>query len=155
MRRELIEEELTKAVIGAFFEVYNNLRFGFLEQLYVKALEGELFARGHQVSREVAVPVFYKGAQLGLQRIDMIIDDTLIVEAKSTLVLHPAASRQIYNYLRATELEVGLLLHFGPEPKFYRHVLSNKKKSWFPVPDQPVLIRSASKVVNFAETEPT
>ena len=154
MRRELIEEELTKAVIGVFYEVYNHLRFGFLEHLYVMAMERELRERGYRVGREVAVPVFYKGEHLGTQRIDMIVDEKLIVEAKSTLALHPAASRQVNSYLRATHLEVGLLLHFGPEPKFYRHVLSNQKKIWFSAPDQPVLIRSAPKVVNAAETQP-
>jgi GxxExxY protein len=153
MRRELVEGELTKAVIGTFFDVYNHLGFGFLERLYVMAIERELLAQGHRVGREVAVPVFYKGDHLGFQRIDMIVDDVLIVEVKSTQVLHASASRQVYSYLRATSLEVGLLLHFGPEPKFYRHVLSNKQKSWFPIPDQPVLIQSASKLVNTADTK--
>ena len=154
MRRELIEEELTKAVIGAFFDVYNHLGFGFLEHLYVMAMERELLARGHRVGREVGVPVLYKGDHLGFQRIDMMVDETLIVEAKSTLILHAAASRQIYNYLRATQLEVGLLLHFGPEPRFYRHVLSNQKKTWFSAPDQPVLIRSAPIVMKTADAQP-
>src|SRR6478672_2378904 len=111
MRQELIEEDLTKAVIGVFFEVYNHLRFGFLEHLYVMALERELLWRGHRIGREVAVPVFYKGEHLGSQRIDMVVDEKLIVVAKSTLVLHSAASRQVNSYLRATHLEVGLLLH--------------------------------------------
>ena len=119
-RLELIEEELTHSVIGAFFEVYNTLGFGFLEHVYVMALERELTARGHVVGREVSVPVIYKGDQLGTQRIDMIVDDRLVVETKSTYDLHRASQRQIYNYLRATNLEVGLLLHFGPEAKFYR-----------------------------------
>src|SRR5258707_1761574 len=95
----LVEEELTRSIIGAFFEVYNTLRFGFLESLYVKALDRELTARGHQVSREVLVPVLYKGEQLGTQRIDMIVDGKVIVETKSTLELHKAAKRQVYNYL--------------------------------------------------------
>jgi GxxExxY protein len=155
MRPNLIEGELTKSVIGVFFEVYNRLGFGFLEHLYVMAMERELRDRGHRVGREVGVPVFYKGEQLGFQRIDMIVDETLIVEAKSTLILHAAASRQVYSYLRSTHLEVGLLLHFGPEPKFYRHVLSNQKKAWFSAPDQPVLIRSAPKVVNADVTRET
>ena len=154
MRRDLIEEELTKDVIGVFFEVYNHLRFGFLEHLYVMAMERELTARGHRVGREVGVPVFYKGDELGFQRIDMIVDNTLIVEAKSTLILHAGASRQIYSYLRSTKLEVGLLLHFGPEPKFYRHVLSNQRKPWFAAPDPQVLIGSASKAVKVTDTQP-
>ena len=128
MADRLIDEKLTKSVIGAFFEVYNTLGFGFLEHIYVMALERELRARNHEVAREVGIRVLYKGEELGTQRIDMLIDHKLVIETKSTLQLHPAATRQVYNYLRATNIEVGLLLHFGPEPKFYRQVLSNKNK---------------------------
>ena len=122
---DLIHEELTRSVIGAVFEAYNTLGFGFLEHLYVMALERELLARGHRVSREVSVPVFYKGEELARQRLDMIVDAKLVVEVKSAWEVHRAATRQLYNYLRATNLEVGLLLHFGPRPKFYRLVCQN------------------------------
>jgi GxxExxY protein len=121
-RHELVEERLTHSVIGAFFEVYNNLGYGFLEHVYVMALERELIARKHRVAREVAVQVFYKGDHLAEQRLDMIVDQKLVVETKSTHELHKSANRQIYNYLRSTNLEVGLLLHFGPEARFYRVV---------------------------------
>jgi GxxExxY protein len=121
-RGELIEERLTHSVIGAFFEVYNTLGYGFLEHLYVLALERELQARGHRVAREVGIPVSYKGQELGLQRLDMIVDNTLAIETKSTAELHESATRQLYNYLKATALEVGLLLHFGPKPHFHRIV---------------------------------
>ena len=118
----LIEEQLTRSVIGAFYDVYNTLGFGFLEQVYMSALERELRAKGHGVGREVYVPVIYKGDEISRQRIDMIIDERVLVEAKSTQELHKAAKRQLYNYLRATRLPVGLLLHFGPDPCFYRLV---------------------------------
>jgi GxxExxY protein len=71
-------------VIGAFFEVYNTLGFGFLESLYVMALERELLAREHQVAREVEVRVTYKGQDIGAQRIDMVVDERVIIEVKST-----------------------------------------------------------------------
>jgi GxxExxY protein len=116
----LIAKDLTHSIIGAFFEVYNNLGFGFLEHIYVLALERELAARGHHVARELAVRVMYKGEQLGHQRMDLVVDATVIVETKSTVELHKTAPRQLRNYLRATQLEIGLLLHFGPEPRFYR-----------------------------------
>jgi GxxExxY protein len=122
VRVQLVEERLTYSVIGAFFEVYNTLGFGFLEHIYVRALERELLARGHAVARQASVNVVYKGHSLGIQRLDMIVDEKLVVETKATYELHRAAMRQVYNYLRATTLEVGLLLHFGPEPKFYRLV---------------------------------
>lgn len=116
---ELIEEALSKSVIGAFFEVYNTLGYGFLEHLYVLALERELLARGHRVGRQVEVHVMYKGEVLGCQRLDLVVDDKLVVEAKATQDLHKSASRQLFNYLHATKLEIGLLLHFGPEARFY------------------------------------
>jgi GxxExxY protein len=118
----LIEKELTESIIGAFYEVYNTLGFGFLEHIYVMALERELRSRGHHVAREVQVRVMYKGEELSGQRIDMIVDGKVLVETKSTLEMHPAARRQLRNYLGATNIEVGLLLHFGPRATFYREI---------------------------------
>jgi GxxExxY protein len=118
----LFEERLTHSVIGAFYEVYRNLGFGFLEHFYLMALERELNSRGHVVAREVLVRVHYKGDELGTQRMDMIVDAKLIVETKATRLLPDASQRQLFNYLRATGLEVGLLLHFGPTPRFYRTI---------------------------------
>jgi len=123
------EEKLCYSVIGAFYEAYNTLGFGLSEHLFVMALEQELFERGHKVAREVGVDVWYKGRVLGHQRIDMIVDDILVVEAKATPLLHKYASYQLYNYLRATSLEVGLLLHFGPQPQFHRLICRNHKKN--------------------------
>lgn len=120
MRHELLEERLTYSVIGAFYESYNHLGFGFLESLCVQALVIELKARGHEVAAEVEIPVFYKEHLLGNQRIDVVVNGQVIVEVKSTRELPPRAKRQVYNYLRATRLQVGLLLHYGPEPCAYR-----------------------------------
>ena len=118
----LIEEALTESVIRSFYEVYNQLGFGFLESVYSKALEVEWRARNHCVVREVPVPVLYKDIALGGFRVDTLVDDKLIIEVKSSQVLPITAKRQLYNYLKATNLEVGLLLHFGTEPKFYREI---------------------------------
>ena len=123
---QLLEEGLTRSVIGAFYEVYNTLGFGFLEHVYVMALERELHMRGHRVGREVSTHVTYKGHVLAVQRIDMIVDERLIVETKATLETPKAAERQLLNYLRATNLEVGLLLHFGLEAKFHRVISTNQ-----------------------------
>jgi len=121
--------QITFSIIGAFYEVYNTLGFGFLEHVYTTALERELRARGHQVAREVRVRVYYKGEELTRQRLDMIVDDRIVVETKATLKLEKSAPRQLYNHLRATSLEVGLLLHFGPEPVFFRANCRNKPKA--------------------------
>jgi GxxExxY protein len=125
MARDLLHAEVTGSIIGAFYEVYNALSHGFLESLYMAAPERELRARGHSVARERAVRVMYKGEEIGLQRLDMIVDDAVLIEAKSTWTLHDSASRQLYNYLRASNLEVGLLLHFGRQAQFFRIVCEN------------------------------
>jgi GxxExxY protein len=127
-RVELYEGKLTHSVIGAFYEVHNNLGFGFLERLYVMALERELLQRGHRVAREVSVNVFYKGQELGSQRLDLIVNERLVIETKAASELHKSATRQLYNYLKATNLELGLLLHFGPEARFYRVICRNERK---------------------------
>lgn len=107
---------LTRSVIGAFFEVYNSLGYGFLEHVYASALEWELGERGHRVGREVAVTIGYKGREISRQRLDMIVDEILVVELKAGEMLPPTSLRQLFNYLRATQLQVGLLFHFGPKP---------------------------------------
>ena len=124
----MLEEALTRSVIGCFFDVYNYLGGGLPEYVYVRALERELRDRGHEATREVPVPVFYKGRELAVLRLDMLVDQRLVIEAKATDTLHPTALRQHYNYLRCTTYEVGLLLHFGPEPKFYPLVCHNRRK---------------------------
>lgn len=130
----LVEAELTHSAIGAFYEVYNTLGFGFFEHIYIRALERELRERGHTVAREVAVRVMYKGMDLGTQRLDMILDDRVVVESKSTYELHRAATRQVYNYLRATNLQVGLLFHFGPRPRVFRLYSSGRAGVYPPNP---------------------
>ena len=124
----LIERETTSHVIGAFFEVYNTLGYGFLERVCADALEIELLERGRRVRREVAIPVWYKGRRISPQRVDMIVDDSVLVEIKSTYVLPPEAERQLMNYLRASSLTVGVLLHFGPKPRFKRRIQSSKRQ---------------------------
>jgi len=115
-RRRLIHEDLTRSVIGAFYEVYNVLGFGFLEHIYIPALEHELRARGHRIAREVWVTVFFKGMVMGKQRLDMVVDEKLVVEVKSTYDLRSGALRQLHNYLCATHLHVGLFLHLALSP---------------------------------------
>jgi GxxExxY protein len=90
-------------------------------------LERELKKRGHTVERQVLVKVRYKGDVIALQRVDMVVDGKVILEIKAGLLLPPTGTRQLHNYLRATDLEVGLLLHFGPEPKYYREYSPNSR----------------------------
>jgi len=137
-KHSLLEERLTYSVIGAFYEVYGQLGFGFFESIYANALEHELKLRGHTVSREVSFHVSYKGHVLGIQRLDMIVDEKLVVETKAAEEFHKAALRQVQSYLRAANLRVGLLLHFGPQPRFYRFLspLKNSPRNP-PTPPNP------------------
>ena len=109
------EKDLTEAIIGSFFLVYNKLGYGFLESVYAAALERVLTRAGHRVDREARVSVRLDDEIIAHQRIDMIVDDRVVVEIKAAEVLPKIAQPQLLNYLRATNLEVGLLLHFAPE----------------------------------------
>ena len=87
-----------------------------------------LRARGHDVAREYGARISFKGEYLCSYRLDMVVDGKLIIEIKATDQLPSTALRQLNNYLKSTDLELGLLLHFGPEPKFYRRILQNENK---------------------------
>jgi GxxExxY protein len=125
----LLEERLTESVIGAFYHVHRTLGFGFLEHVYAAALAMELRNRGHRVDRELGVTIWYEGVEIAHQRVDMVVDGKLILEIKAVERLHPDALRQLRNYLRATNIEVGLLLHFGRAASFYRAVYENARKT--------------------------
>jgi GxxExxY protein len=122
----LFERETTHHVIGAFYEVFNTLGYGFLENVYRDALALELNDRLRTVRKEVFVPVWYKRSLISRQRIDLIVDEKVVVEIKAAEILRQSAPEQLRNYLQATAFEVGLLLHFGPKPRFYRLVHTNK-----------------------------
>jgi GxxExxY protein len=121
----LFEEALTRRIIGAFYDVYNALGYGFLESVYKNALEREIVARGLHVVREAGAEVRYKGAVVGLFRADFLVESRVVVELKACRKLEPAHPAQVVNYLRATDLEVALLLHFGPRPAFQSFVATN------------------------------
>jgi GxxExxY protein len=108
--------EITDSVIGVFYATYNSLGFGFLESHYATSMERRLRAAGHRVAREYAVRIYDNGHELGFHRLDMVVDDVVVIELKATEALPDFARRQLFNYLRASNLEVGLLLHFGPSP---------------------------------------
>ncbi len=121
----LFEEALTRRIIGAFYDVYDALGYGFLESVYKTALEREIVERGLHVVREAGAEVRYKGAVVGVFRADLLVESRVVVELKSCRRLEPTHPAQLMNYLRATDLEVGLLLHFGPRPAFQRFIATN------------------------------
>jgi GxxExxY protein len=132
--QELKHTEITGAILTAFYRVYNELGHGFIEARYAAALDHELRNAGRHVAREYSTRVFYKGHEVGFHRLDMVVDLAVVVEIKSTPVLLPYARRQLQNYLKATNLEVGMLLHFGPKPRFERHYFPNDPVNIAPNP---------------------
>jgi|ERR1041385_8358014 GxxExxY protein len=116
-------QELSAKVIGAFYEVYNTLGYGYLESVYKRALAVELSYLGLPIQQEVGFEVSHRGVPVGTYRADIIVSSSLIVEAKAGAHLDPNAAAQILNYLKTSRLRVGLVLHFGPKPVIKRVVL--------------------------------
>ncbi|MEO5568717.1 MAG: GxxExxY protein [Gemmatimonadaceae bacterium] len=125
----LVHRELTQAVIDAFLRSYNRLDYGFSETVYFAALQLELKRAGVAFAREVEVDVNYDGVRLARFRVDLVVDRKIVVELKAGSTLVGGAERQVFNYLRATDLEVGLLLHYGPKPCFRRYICTNDRKN--------------------------
>ena len=117
---ELMHGKVTSGIIGAFYDSYNELGFGYAESLYVKALAIELETRRFTFGREVPLNVRYKGTIIGEFRADLIVDECVIAECKSVDRLIPAHDSQVINYLKSTGITVGLILNFSPTPSFRR-----------------------------------
>ena len=120
----LLHGDLTRAVIGAFFEVYNELGYGFVEAVYQRALSIALVQRGLHAELERQVSVEFRGVTIGEYRPDLIVDSKVIVECKVAAKILPAHETQLLNYLKATGINVGLILNFGSEPTFRRMLLT-------------------------------
>ena len=126
--RSLLRQELSRRVIGAYYDVYGELGYGFVESVYQEAFAIALTDRGASVSREPAILVSFRGRSAGLFRPDLIVDNAIVVELKAVRALEPAHEAQLLNYLRACDVELGLLLNFGPKAEFRRFVWRNSRK---------------------------
>ncbi|MCO5235759.1 MAG: GxxExxY protein [Chitinophagaceae bacterium] len=125
---ELLHQYLTEKIIKAFYDVYNELGFGFLEKVYQNSLYLELRSRGFEVGAQKRIMVHYKGHEVGEYYADLIVNDVVILELKATEYIVPEFEFQLINYLKATSIEVGLLLNFGKKPEFRRKVFDNDRK---------------------------
>jgi len=121
----LIHKILTESVIRCFYKVYNALGFGFLEKVYENAMVIELAESGLQAVRQKPIKVFYNNVVVGDYFADIVVKDILIVELKAVDYLADEHELQLINYLKATEIEVGLLLNFGKEPEIRRKIFTN------------------------------
>jgi GxxExxY protein len=120
--------ELTEKIIKIFYQVYNELGFGFLESVYENALAIALIEAGVKVRQQVPIPVYFRGHQVGDFRCDLLVEDKVILEIKAVKAITPEHHAQALNYLRATEVEVALILNFGERPDFKRLVFDNSRK---------------------------
>jgi GxxExxY protein len=124
----MLHEALTGQILQVFFKVYNTLGYGFLEKVYENALVYELQKLGLDVRPQYPIKVHYNGVVVGDYFADLLIEGLVIVELKVAESIAKAHISQLDNYLRATAVEVGLLLNFGPEPAFKRRILTNNNK---------------------------
>ncbi|MFZ4772095.1 MAG: GxxExxY protein [Ferruginibacter sp.] len=122
----LLHEDLTEKIIQCFYKVYNQLGFGFLEKVYENAMLIELKNAGLITAKQVAIDVYYEEQPVGNYYADLVVEDKIIIELKAGEgVLIEEHELQLINYLKATNIEVGILLHFGKKPIFRRKIFTN------------------------------
>ncbi len=121
-------EELTEQIIKAFYKVYNTLGYGFLEKVYENALCIELKKCGFEVEKQKSISVYYDEIEVGIYYADILVNNVVIIELKASEALAEEHAIQLVNYLKATNVEVGLLLNFGKKPEVKRKVFDNHFK---------------------------
>ena len=126
--KEYKYKDLTDKIIQAFYCVYNELGFGFLENVYQNALYFELLNKGFNVEPQKAIDVYYQTQLVGKYKADLIVNDLVILELKAVDFLLVEHELQLINYLKATNKEVGLLLNFGMKPEIRRKAFDNERK---------------------------
>jgi GxxExxY protein len=125
---ELRHAELTERIIGLFYDVYNELGYGFLESVYEESMAVALRQANMNFSTQKPLPVWFRGQKVGEFRADVIVEGLVLLELKSARTLESAHEAQLLHYLKSTEVEVGLLLNFGHRPQFRRLLFDNARK---------------------------
>jgi GxxExxY protein len=118
-----------KELIGSFFGIYNELEHGFLESVYEQAFSIVLAENKVFFERQIAIPVWFHRSQIGEFRADLLVERKVLIELKAGRDIDSAWEKQLLNYLRATDVEVGLLFNFGPTAQFRRYVFENNRKN--------------------------
>ena len=116
--------DLTSKIIKAFYNVYNELGYGFLEKVYENAMYIELQEQGLFCELQETIKVYYKNNTVGFYCADIVVENKVIIELKAVEKITKIHEVQLVNYLKATEIEIGLLLNFGKEPQIIRRILS-------------------------------
>lgn len=130
-------KEITETILNRFYKVYNILGYGFLEKIYQNSLAIELIQAGFQVETEKSIPVYYCGRSVGNYFADVVVNNAVVLELKAAEGLDERNEQQLRNYLRASNIEVGLLLNFGKKPEFKRIYYSNARKCFLKTEDAP------------------
>ena len=125
----MLYQDLSDKIIKCFYEVYNILGYGFLEKVYESALFNELKISGLNCERQKKIDVYYKATLIGEYYADIIVEDKIILELKAAEAICEEHEFQLINYLKATNIEVGLLLNFGKKPEIRRKIFTNDRKS--------------------------
>ncbi|MHC1703834.1 MAG: GxxExxY protein [Tenuifilaceae bacterium] len=125
---ELLHKDLTESIIKVYYDVYNELGYGFLEKVYQNSMYIELRSRGFKVEAQKQIKVHFKGADVGEYYADLFVNDLIIIELKAAECIVEEFESQLINYLRGTDKEVGLLLNFGKKPEFKRKIFENSRK---------------------------
>ena len=125
----IVHKSITDIILKVYYEVYNELGYGFLEKVYQNAMYFELQSLGYKVEAQKQIKVYFKKQLVGEYYSDLLVEDKVIVELKATELLMNAHVAQIMNYLKGTPIEVGLLLNFGEKPEFKRFIYTNDRKS--------------------------
>ena len=125
---DLLHKDITDDILRAFYHTYNTLGYGFLEKVYENSLSHILRQMNHAVKQQYPITVYFDGIVVGEYFADVLVDDKVIVELKAAEGIAKEHEAQLLNYLRATDIEVGLLLNFGKKPEFRRKVYSNERK---------------------------
>jgi GxxExxY protein len=128
----MLHKEVTEAVIKSFYKVYNTLGYGFLEKVYENALAIELQKAGLQCQQQQQIIVYYEHQEIGLYFADLVVENCVVIELKTVEALTSNHEYQLLNYLKATEIEIGLLLNFGQYPQIVRKIYTNNRKNWLP-----------------------
>jgi GxxExxY protein len=123
-----LHQDLTDRIIGCFYEVYNTLGYGFLEKVYERSLMVEILQANLVARNQIPVKVRYKGECVGNYYADIVVNDTVIIEIKALESIAREHELQLVNYLKATDIEVGLLLNFGKKPEIRRKIFTNDRK---------------------------
>jgi GxxExxY protein len=124
----ILHKDLTEKIIGIFYEVYNELGYGFLERVYQNALFYELKANGFDVKVQHKIKVYYKEVEVGEYICDILVNELIILELKAQEQLIEANEFQLVNYLKVTNYEVGILFNFGKKAEFKRKIFQNNIK---------------------------